>query len=120
MYKHVLGTDLVLEVFYQQFDTTQIKEYNVFIKIWSVFKEIQMSKTLTLRIDDNIYERLKEHAKCENRNLSNFIETAVIKYIEQIEFTDEQETSEILGNSKLLERLKKGSSDAADGRGRFV
>jgi predicted DNA-binding protein len=79
-----------------------------------------MSKTLTLRIEDSIYERLKEHAKCENRNLSNFIETAVIKYIEQIEFTDEQETRDILGNSELLERLNKGSLDAAAGRGRFV
>ena len=79
-----------------------------------------MSKTVTLRIEDSIYERLKEHAKCENRNLSNFIETAVIKYIEQIEFTDEQETRDILGNSELLERLNKGSSDAAAGRGRFV
>ncbi len=79
-----------------------------------------MSKTLTLRIEDGIYERLKEHAKCENRNLSNFIETAVIKYIEQIEFTDEQETREILGNSNLLGRLNEGSADAAAKRGRFV
>jgi len=48
-----------------------------------------MSRTVTLRIEDNLYEKLKDHAKSENRNLSNFIETAVINYIEQIESADE-------------------------------
>jgi len=79
-----------------------------------------MSKTVTLRIEDNLYEKLKDHAKSENRNLSNFIETAVINYIEQIELADEHEMRDILSNSSLLERLNKGSSDAANKRGRFV
>jgi len=79
-----------------------------------------MSRTITLRIEDNLYEKLKEHAKSENRNLSNFIETAVINYIEQIDVADETEMREILRNSNLLERLNKGSSDAVNKRGRFV
>ena len=79
-----------------------------------------MSKTVTLRIEDNLYEKLKEHSKSENRNLSNFIETAVINYIEQIELTDEHEMRDILSNSELLKRLNNGSLDAADKRGRFV
>ncbi len=79
-----------------------------------------MSRTVTLRIENNLYEKLKEYAKCENRNLSNFIETAVINYIEQIELADEHEMRDILGNSNLMERLNNGSSDAANKRGRFV
>jgi len=79
-----------------------------------------MSRTVTLRMEDNLYEKLKDHAKSENRNLSNFIETAVINYIEQIELADEHEMRDILSNSDLLERLNKGSSDAANKRGRFV
>ncbi|MCL4417959.1 MAG: ribbon-helix-helix domain-containing protein [Actinobacteria bacterium] len=79
-----------------------------------------MSKTVTLRIEDDLYEKLKEYSKSENRNLSNFIETAVINYIEQIELTDEHEMGDILSNSELLKRLNDGSLDAAEKRGRFV
>ena len=79
-----------------------------------------MSRTVTLRVENNLYEKLKEHAKSENRNLSNFIETAVLNYIEQIELTDEQETKDIFTDTDLIERLNKGSSDAANKRGRFV
>lgn len=79
-----------------------------------------MSKTVTLRIEDNLYEKLKDHAKSENRNLSNFIETAVINYIEQIELADEHEMRDILSNSELLKRLNDGSLDAVNKRGRFV
>lgn len=79
-----------------------------------------MSKTVTLRVENDLYEKLKEYAKRENRNLSNFIETAVINYIEQIELANETEMRDILNNSDLLERLNKGSLDAANKRGRFV
>ena len=38
-----------------------------------------MSKTVTLRIDEQLYNKLKEHAKTENRTISNFIETAALR-----------------------------------------
>lgn len=79
-----------------------------------------MSKTVTMRIENTLYEKLKEHAKSENRTLSNFIETAALKYIEQIELVGEYEMREILSNTDLLERLKNGSSDANNKKGRFV
>ncbi|MBM3702785.1 MAG: CopG family transcriptional regulator [Actinobacteria bacterium] len=79
-----------------------------------------MPKTVTLRIENNLYKRLKDHAKSENRTLSNFIETATLKYIEQIELVDEYEIIEIKSNTDLLERLRKGSSDAVSKKGRFV
>ena len=79
-----------------------------------------MSKTVTLRIENTLYKKLKEHAESENRSLSNFIETAALKYIEQIELVDEYEMKEIISNADLLERLKRGSSDAINKKGKFV
>ncbi len=79
-----------------------------------------MSKTVTLRIERNLYEKIKEHANSENRTLSNFIETATVKYIEQIELVDKYEMEEIVNNADLLERLQKGNIDAKHKRGRFV
>jgi len=85
-----------------------------------MYSRNNMSKTVTLRIKSNLYEKLKEHAKSENRTLSNFIETAALTYIEQIELIDEFEMREILSNADLLERLQRGSLDAKHKKGRFV
>lgn len=79
-----------------------------------------MSKTVTIRIDDNTYKQFKGHADAENRSLSNFIETATLKYIEETDFADEFETAEIMENESLKERLKKGHRDAEGRRGGFV
>ena len=79
-----------------------------------------MSKTITLRLEDDLYEKFKEHSKIENRSLSNFIETATKKYVEEIELVDEYEMNEILNNVELLESLRKGSNDIKQRRGRFV
>ena len=79
-----------------------------------------MSKTVTLRIDDKLLKRFQEHAKMENRSVSNFIETATLRYVENIEHVDEFEMDEILNNDQLLKNLKKGSEDAKKARGRFV
>ena len=79
-----------------------------------------MSKTVTLRIGENLYEKIKEYANSENRTLSNFIETATLKYIEEVELVEEYEMKEIVTNTELLKRLKKGSKDSKQKRGRFV
>ncbi|MFA5519186.1 MAG: DUF6364 family protein [Spirochaetota bacterium] len=79
-----------------------------------------MSKTITLRIDDKLLEKFKHHADMGNRSISNFIETATLRYIEETELIDEFEMSEIMNNEKLLKQLKKGSEDARKKRGRFV
>ena len=79
-----------------------------------------MPKTITLRINDDLYKKFKEHAKNENRSLSNFIETATMKYIEETDLVDDFEMIEILNNDSLLKRMKKGSDDAKNKRGRFA
>ncbi len=40
-----------------------------------------MPKTVTLRLDEPVYRLFKEVAERENRPLSNFIETAVMRFV---------------------------------------
>ena len=79
-----------------------------------------MSKTVTLRLKDNLYNLLRRLAEKDNRTLSNFIETATVRYIEEHEFADEYEKAEIRGNQELNKSLKRGMKDAKIKKGRFV
>ena len=79
-----------------------------------------MSKTVTLRLDETVYGKLRSWARRDNRPLSNFIETAALRFIEDHEEADEFEMAEIEGNKALNASLKRGLTDAKAGRGRFV
>ena len=83
-------------------------------------KESNMSKTVTLRLDDNIYKMFKNYAADDNRPLSNFIETATLKYIEDIEYVDDFEMEEIRNNKELKQSLKRAFKDIKNKKGRFV
>ena len=83
-------------------------------------KEFHMFKTVTLRLRDSVYRRLLALAERDNLPLSNFIETAALRYIEQEEYVDEFEMQEILENKPLIDSIEKGLSDAKEKRGRFV
>jgi len=80
----------------------------------------EMSKTVTLRLDEGVYKRFRRLAERDNRPLSNFIETAVLRYLESEQFVDEFEMEEIRNNRSLNQSLKRGISDAREKRGRFV
>jgi predicted CopG family antitoxin len=79
-----------------------------------------MHKTVTLRLKDDVYKIFSKMAKAENRSLSNLIETAALKNIRERQFVDDAELAEILSNEDLLERLKEGSIQARQSKGRFV
>ena len=79
-----------------------------------------MPKTVTLRLTDTIYRVFLEAAKAENRSLSNLIETAALAKLREQQFVDDAEMVEILANEELMKRIKKGSSEAAARKGRFV
>ena len=79
-----------------------------------------MAKTVTLRLKDSVYLRLRTLAERDNRSLSNFIETATLRYLEQEEYADEFEVLEIRQNAALIESIERGLADAAEKRGRFV
>jgi predicted transcriptional regulator len=79
-----------------------------------------MSKTVTLRLNDEVYKAFSEAARAENRPLSNLIETAALARIRDQQFADDVELAEILANQDLVKRIKKGSRDARARKGRFV
>ncbi|MBI2918390.1 MAG: CopG family transcriptional regulator [Chloroflexi bacterium] len=79
-----------------------------------------MSRTVTLRLEDAVYDRLRAHAVRDNRPLSNFIETAALRYLEAEEYVDEFEMEEIRANKALNESLERAHRDAKTGRGQFA
>ncbi len=79
-----------------------------------------MSRAVTLRLPDETYQQFRTLAERENRSLSNFIETAVLRYVESEQFVDEFEMEEIRGNAALNRSLTQGIEDAKAGRGRFA
>ena len=79
-----------------------------------------MSTTVTLRLDEEVYRKFRGMADSDNRPLSNFIETAVLRFMEEHGYVDEFETAEIKGNAGLNKSIKSGLSDAKARRGRFV
>lgn len=79
-----------------------------------------MSKTVTLRLKDDIYNAFMEAALAENRPLSNLIETAAMSKIREQQFADDAEMAEILADRNLIKRIKQGSREARLRKGRFV
>jgi predicted transcriptional regulator len=78
------------------------------------------TRTVTLRLEEDVYRELREAAKAENRPLSNLIETAALNRVRDQQFVDDTEMAGILADEKLLARLRRGSQQAKKGRGRFV
>ena len=79
-----------------------------------------MSKTVSVRLSDRVYRRFRKLAEQDNRPLSNFIETAVLRHIENMAFAGEHEMAAIRSNGGLNKRLKRGLRDARAKRGRIV
>jgi predicted transcriptional regulator len=76
-----------------------------------------MAKTITLRVDDSIYNTLKRAADGDRRTMSNFIEYATINYIFNNNVVDDDEMNEILTFEK---DLKNGLNDIKRGRYKIV
>jgi predicted transcriptional regulator len=76
-----------------------------------------MAKTITLRVDDTVYDTLKRAADGDRRTISNFIEYATIHYILNNNIVDDAEMNEILSFEK---DIKKGLNDIKHGRYKIV
>ena len=79
-----------------------------------------MSKTVTLRLNEDVYSKFCTYAEGDNRSLSNFIETSTLRYIAEHEFVDEFEMAEIEGNKDLQAGLKRAIKDARARKGQLV
>lgn len=70
-------------------------------------------KTVTMRVDDNIYEMIKEAANGQRRNISNFIEYATLQYLSSESYVEDNEMNEILEDKELVKSLKQGMSEVS-------
>jgi len=76
-----------------------------------------MAKTITLRVDDNIYNTLKRAADGDRRTISNYIEYAAMNYIFNSNFVDDTEMNETMFFEK---DIKKGIADIKKGRYKVI
>jgi len=72
-------------------------------------------KTVTMRVDDSVYDMIKLAAKGQKRNLSNFIEFATMQYLTSSQFVEKDEMNEILEDKDLVENLMNGREDFKKG-----
>lgn len=76
-----------------------------------------MSKTITVRIDESVYEIFKKAADGQKRTISNYLEYATLNYTINESLVDDLEMEEIITNSK---DIKKGLEDIAAGRYKII
>lgn len=79
-----------------------------------------MSKTITLRIDENVYGLFKTAASAEKRTISNFIEYAALKYLTEESYVSDAEMQDILADQELLQSLKSAKEDVKKGKYKVV
>ena len=72
-------------------------------------------KTLTIRVDDDVYNMIKLAANGAKRNISNFIEYATIQYLTSTQYVDNNEMAEILNDKELITSLNQGLKEAKEG-----
>jgi len=72
-------------------------------------------KTVTMRIDDSVYEMIKAAANGQKRNLSNFIEFATLQYLTSEQYVDSEEMAEILRDKELVQNLRAGQQELRSG-----
>jgi predicted transcriptional regulator len=76
-----------------------------------------MPKTITVRIDDEVYDIFKRAADGQKRTISNYLEFATLNYTVNESIVDDNEMSEILSFAK---DLKKGLNDISAGRYKVI
>lgn len=59
-------------------------------------------KTVTLRVDDSVYQMIKSAADGQKRNISNFVEFATIQYLVSTQYVADNEMEEILNYKELM------------------
>ncbi len=79
-----------------------------------------MYRTVTLKLEDDVYRIFSEAAEAGNRSLENLIETAALLRIKEEQFTDDAETAEIIADRELMKRIKTGSGEARLKKGMFI
>jgi uncharacterized protein (DUF1778 family) len=79
-----------------------------------------MAKTITVRVDEDVYKMIKTAANGVRRTISNFIEFATLSYISNETFVSDKEMDTILENKELIKSLGSGEKDIKKGRYKIV
>ena len=72
-------------------------------------------KTLTLRVEDDIYNMIKLASDGAKRNISNFIEYATLQYLASSQYVDSDEMNEILEDKEFIKSHKQGLKEVKSG-----
>lgn len=72
-------------------------------------------KTVTMRVDDSVYQMISLAASGERRNISNFIEYATLQYLSSSQYVDNAEMAEIMADQELVQNLKRGFEEVKSG-----
>ena len=76
-----------------------------------------MPKTITLRVEDNIYNIFKRAAEGDRRSISNFMEYAALNYVFNSNVIDDDELKEVMVFEK---DIKRGLEDVKKGRYKII
>lgn len=79
-----------------------------------------MAKTVTIRLDDDVYQTIKAAALGERRTISNLITFATVSYLESSSFVSDEEMEQTLGDRELVENLQAALRDIEKGHYRIV
>lgn len=74
-----------------------------------------MAKTITIRIDDELYSSIKEAAGSEYRSIANYIENATRSYILKENFVSDEEMEDILKNKDFITNINASLDDIEKG-----
>ncbi|RPJ09235.1 MAG: CopG family transcriptional regulator [Spirochaetaceae bacterium] len=79
-----------------------------------------MAKTITIRIEDNVYDLFKTAADGDRRTISNFIEYATLAYLTNDVYVSDEEMNEILNDKDLVNSIKSGKADYKKGKYKII
>jgi len=79
-----------------------------------------MPKTITLRVEDEVYDMIKTAAEGDKITISNFLEYATVSYITHEAYVSDEEMEDIMKDKALVRSLRAGISDAKKGKYKVV
>ena len=79
-----------------------------------------MIRTVTLRLEQDEYDELREAAAAARCSLPSFIASAALGRVRETPFVDDGEMAKILSDGALVRKLRTGSWQARQRRGDFV
>ena len=75
-----------------------------------------MSKSVTWRFDEKTYKIFRRRAEVDNRPISNLLETAALRHLQEVEYVEPEEMDEILEDKELTKALRDGSRQVRQGK----